>query len=72
MQTSRKLWQLLGIVFLLSFGVLGWVGREIYVAAPPIPQSVVATDGGTVFTGDEIRRGQRVWLAAGGQQLGSV
>jgi len=72
MQTSRKLWQLLGIVFLLSFGVLGWVGREIYVAAPPIPQSVVTADGGTVFTGDEIRRGQRVWLAAGGQQLGSV
>jgi nitric oxide reductase subunit B len=56
----------------LSFAVLGWVGTEIYVKAPPIPQQVVNTQGDVLFTGEQIRHGQEVWLSAGGQQLGSV
>jgi len=72
MQPTRKLWQILAAVFVLSFAVLAWVGREIYVAAPPIPAKVVAADGSVLFTGEAVRRGQQVWLAAGGQQLGSV
>ncbi|MCL4721672.1 MAG: nitric-oxide reductase large subunit, partial [Gammaproteobacteria bacterium] len=72
MQPTRRLWQLLALVFVLSFAVLGWMGREIYLAAPPIPQAVVLDDGSTLFTAADIRRGQQVWLAAGGQQLGSV
>ncbi len=72
MHATRRLWQTLAAVFVLSFAALGWIGREIHLAAPPIPRAVAATDGSMVFTGDEIRRGQQVWLAAGGQQLGSV
>jgi nitric oxide reductase subunit B len=72
MQPTRRLWQALGLVFFLSFAVLGWTGREIYLAAPPIPAAVVDTEGRTLFTGAEVRRGQQVWLGAGGQQLGSV
>ncbi|MCP5202142.1 MAG: nitric-oxide reductase large subunit [Gammaproteobacteria bacterium] len=72
MQPTRRLWTGLGIVFVLSFAVLGWIGREIYLAAPPIPSAVVTSDGTTLFTADDIRRGQQVWLAAGGQQLGTV
>ena len=69
---TRKLWQGLAVVFIASFAVLLWLGREIYLAAPPIPDVVKTQYGLTVYTGDEIRDGQRAWLAAGGQQLGTV
>ena len=36
MRPTRKLWQWLGAVFVLSFAALGWLGREIYLSAPPI------------------------------------
>jgi nitric oxide reductase subunit B len=72
MSPTRKLWQFLGIVFVLSFAVLLWLGREIYLAAPPIPAAVKTTTGETLFTGEEIQNGQRAWLSAGGQQLGTV
>ena len=72
MNTSRRLWRWLGAIFLLSFGVLGWMGREIYLAAPPIPQQVAQTDGAVLYTGEQVQRGQQAWFSAGGQQLGSV
>jgi nitric oxide reductase subunit B len=72
MQATRKLWLGLGIVFLLSFAALGWLGREIYLAAPPIPDIVRTPSGETLYSGAQIRDGQRAWRAAGGQQLGSV
>ena len=71
MQPTRNLWRWLAVVFFLSFAALGWLGREIYLAAPPIPK-VVTPDGATLFTKEQIQDGQRAWLAAGGQQLGSV
>jgi nitric oxide reductase subunit B len=66
------LWTALGIVFVLSFAALGWLGREIYLAAPPIPNAVKAVSGETLFTSEQIRQGQQAWLTAGGQQLGTV
>ena len=72
MKPTRKLWQSLGIVFVLSFGVLGWLGREIYLAAPPIPATVQSVDGAVLYTGAQVEDGQRAWRAAGGQQLGTV
>ncbi|MGE5615740.1 MAG: nitric-oxide reductase large subunit [Bacillota bacterium] len=71
MKATRKLWLGLAIVFVLSFAALGYLGREIYVAAPPIPDVKTST-GATVFTASQIQEGQRAWLAAGGQQLGTV
>lgn len=72
MKPARKLWRWLGIVFVLSFAALGWLGREIYLAAPPIPRAVVGADGSTLYTGEQIENGQRAWRSAGGQQLGTV
>ncbi|HEY3540234.1 MAG TPA: nitric-oxide reductase large subunit [Trinickia sp.] len=72
MQSTRRLWRWLGLVCLLSFAALLWLGKEIYLAAPPIPSAVVDQSGQVLFTGDQIKRGQQVWLAAGGQQLGTV
>jgi nitric oxide reductase subunit B len=56
----------------LSFGALGYLGWQIYLTAPPIPKSVVTTDGDVLFTGEQIQHGQQAWRAAGGQQLGTV
>ncbi|CAN5806746.1 nitric-oxide reductase large subunit [soil metagenome] len=72
MHATRKLWTWLGIICLLSFAVLGWVGKEIYLSAPPIPKQIVSSNGDVLYTHEQIQRGQEAWLAAGGQQLGSV
>jgi nitric oxide reductase subunit B len=72
MQGTRTLWRWLAFVFVLSFGALGYLGYQIYVTAPPIPDKVVTTQGDVVYTGEQIRHGQQVWLASGGQQQGSV
>ena len=72
MYSSRKLWTWLAVICLLSFGVLGWVGTEIYLTAPPIPNQVISTSGEAVFTEGQVQKGQQAWQSAGGQQLGSV
>ena len=72
MKATRKLWTWLAVICVLSFAVLGWVGTEIYVEAPPIPQKVVNTKGDVLYTAQQVTHGQQAWLSAGGQQLGSV
>ena len=72
MTSNNRLWRWLGLIFVLSFGALGYLGWQIYLAAPPIPEQVVTADGKLLFTGEQIRHGQQAWLAAGGQQLGTV
>lgn len=68
----KKLWILFGLVFVLSFGVLLWIGTEIFRQAPPIPRAVVTTDGKVLIGADEISNGQNVWQAMGGMQVGSI
>ena len=68
----KKLWIIFGLIFFLSFGILGWVGTEIFRQAPPIPAAVVSTKGQAMLTGDEIEKGQNVWQALGGMQVGSI
>ena len=72
MKSTNRLWRWLGLICVLSFGALGYLGWQIYLTAPPIPKSVITTDGEVLFTGAQIQRGQQAWLAAGGQQLGTV
>ncbi len=72
MHASRKLWTWLAIICVLSFAVLGWVGTEIYVAAPPIPKQVISSNGDVLFSEGQVDRGQQAWRSAGGQQVGSV
>ena len=72
MHATRKLWTWLAIICVLSFAVLGWVGTDIYLKAPPIPQKVVSASGDLIFTADQVQQGQQAWLSAGGQQLGTV
>ena len=48
------LWRWLALIFVLSFGALGFLGWQIHLQAPPIPSSVATADGDVVFTGEEI------------------
>ncbi len=68
----KKLWIAFAVVLIGSFAVLGWVGVEIYREAPPVPERVVTTDGRQLFGPGEIFRGQNVWQAMGGMQVGSI
>ena len=68
----RRLWILFGLVLVVSFAVLGWVGTRIYQEMPPIPDRVVTTGGQTVIDAGEITAGQNVWQALGGMEVGSV
>ncbi|GIZ50386.1 nitric-oxide reductase large subunit [Noviherbaspirillum aridicola] len=72
MQSTRRLWTWLAVICAFSFAVLGWVGTEIYLKAPPIPKQIVSSNGTVLYTGEQVQRGQEAWRAAGGQQVGSV
>jgi nitric oxide reductase subunit B len=72
MKSAHTLWRWLGLIFVLSFGALGYLGWQIYLSAPPIPKQVVTSDGDVLYTGEQIQLGQQAWPSAGGQQLGTV
>ncbi|MET0858664.1 MAG: nitric-oxide reductase large subunit, partial [Telluria sp.] len=72
MHATRKLWTWLAIICVFSFAALLWVGREIYLEAPPIPLQISSTDGTVIYSKENVQYGQQAWLAAGGQQLGTV
>ncbi|MBK7211989.1 MAG: nitric-oxide reductase large subunit [Bacteroidales bacterium] len=69
---NRQLWIGFIAVMVVSFGVLGYYGREIYRQAPPIPSNVVTADGKIIFTGQDIKDGQNIWQSIGGQEVGTI
>ena len=70
--TPKKLWYALATVILLSFGVLGFFGVEIFRTMPPFPKQVVTPEGEVLFEGQDIKDGQNVWQSIGGQTVGSI
>jgi nitric oxide reductase subunit B len=68
----KRLWTAFILVVAISFAVLGWSGYKIYQEKPPIPESVVATDGTNIIPSDDIAAGQRIWRGMGGMELGSI
>jgi nitric oxide reductase subunit B len=60
------------LVFLFGFFVLGMLAYRTYSGQPPIPERVVGPGGEVVFTGDEVREGQKVFLRNGLMQYGSI
>jgi nitric oxide reductase subunit B len=72
MSTTRKLWLGLATLLVVSFSVLLWAGGEIFRAAPPMPERVMASDGQLVFSRADIETGRQVWQSIGGMQLGSI
>ncbi|WP_372649124.1 nitric-oxide reductase large subunit [Draconibacterium sp.] len=69
---SKKLWIGFILVMVISFGILGYFGREIYRQAPPIPEKVITPDGSVLFTSADIKDGQNVWQSMGGQEVGTI
>jgi nitric oxide reductase subunit B len=70
--STRKLWAGLAVLLAVSFAVLLWVGSEIHRQMPPIPATVLTSDGELVYTRSDIETGRQVWQSMGGQQLGSI
>ncbi|MEN9656769.1 MAG: hypothetical protein RL571_234 [Pseudomonadota bacterium] len=52
MHKTRNLWRSLAVIFFLSFAVLGWIGWEIYLEKPPIPQQVLSSTGKRLYSGE--------------------
>ena len=68
----KRLWLAFAVVLVFSFSILGWVGTRIYQEAPPLPDQVVTTDGKVVIPSGDIGKGQNVWQAMGGMEVGSI
>ena len=66
MNPTRRLWWILGVMFVVSFGALLLIGSEIYREMPPIPETVVSQNGDVIYTRDDIQRGRQVWQTLGG------
>ncbi|MGW0433844.1 nitric-oxide reductase large subunit [Micromonospora sp. NPDC003197] len=60
------------LVTLAGFFVLGYLAIRTYQAQPPIPDRVVNADGTVLFTGEDIKQGQEVFLRNGLMQYGSI
>lgn len=69
MSDTRKLWTGLIALLVISFTILLIAGGQIFRAAPPMPERVVATDGQTVYTRADIERGRQVWQSMGGDAI---
>jgi nitric oxide reductase subunit B len=52
--------------------LLGFLGRDVYQKAPPLPERVVTEDGRVLMSKSDILDGQQAWQSAGGQNSGSV
>jgi nitric oxide reductase subunit B len=72
LMVSRVWLQVVGVVVLFGFLILGLLAYRTYVDEPPIPTQVVSTSGQVLFTGEEISRGQQVFLGNGLMEYGSV
>ena len=68
----KKLWIGFALVLLISFSILGWIGTRIYQEMPPLPARIVDTNGRVVVADGDIGRGQNVWQALGGMEVGSI
>jgi nitric oxide reductase subunit B len=69
---SRTWIQVVLLVVLFGFFVLGLLAYRTYVAAPPVPSRVVDPGGATLFTGSDVSAGQRVFLNNGLMEYGSA
>ena len=60
------------VTMVLGLSVLILLTTKVYHDAPPIPDKVAAADGTVLFTGDDIRDGQQVFLKYGLMNNGSI
>jgi nitric oxide reductase subunit B len=64
--------QAVALVALFGFSSLGYIAARTYQAEPPIPERVMSPTGELVFTGEDVRGGQEVFLRNGIMEYGSI
>ncbi len=69
---SRVWVQVTALVLLIGMAVLGFLGYRAYTADPPIADQVRTSDGRVVYTGDDVRAGQALFLREGLMEYGSI
>ena len=69
---SRVWVQVTALVLLFGMAVLGFLGYRAYTADPPIAAEVRTSDGRVVYTGDDVRAGQELFLRNGLMEYGSI
>jgi nitric oxide reductase subunit B len=68
-----KTWlQVAGLVIIVGFFVLVLLAYLTYKSDPPIPDRVVDPSGRVIFTGDDVKAGQKVFLHNGLMEYGSI
>ena len=72
MMVSRTWVQAVALVLLFGFAVLGFLAYRAYATDPPIADRVVSEGGEVLFTGEDVIKGQKVFLRNGLMQYGSV
>lgn len=60
------------LILVLGLTVLTWLAVKTYDDAPPIPKTVLSRSGEVVFTGEDIRAGQALFLRSGLMENGSI
>jgi nitric oxide reductase subunit B len=60
------------IVMIVGFSILIGLTVQAYRDAPPVPEQVVDPSGGVVFTGEDVRAGQQVFLKYGLMENGTI
>lgn len=68
----KRYWLSLLIVFIGTFTILGFFGREVYRQAPPVYSEMTDESGKMLYTKEDILQGQTIWQSIGGQQIGSI
>ena len=64
--------QAVALVVLCGFFILGLLAYRTYMAHPPVPKQVVDSQGRVLYTGNDISKGQQVFLHNGLMEYGSV
>ncbi|WP_310526262.1 hypothetical protein [Nocardioides sp.] len=68
-----KFWiQGVALVMAFGFAVMGFLALRTYTDSMPQPEQVVDSQGGVVFTSEDITTGQQIFLRRGLQQYGSI
>ncbi|MBF0299922.1 MAG: cbb3-type cytochrome c oxidase subunit I [Oligoflexia bacterium] len=65
-------WHSTILVMIIGFSILSYLTFITYKSAPPIPKEIIIETGDIVFTGDDIRDGQEIFLKYGLMEHGSL
>ena len=60
------------LVVVCGFFILGLLAYRTYMAHPPVPKRVVDSQGRVLYTGEDIQKGQQVFLHNGLMEYGSA